>query len=82
MDSTNLISTLENQVRVIYKEDMKKDDYHVLYYILNILHAENNCPINPNFNINSYQMQYIQNMKNDIFINKLQILSYLNTFII
>ena len=71
VDSTNLISTLENQVRVIYKKDMKKDDYHVLYYILNILHAENNCPINPNFNINSYQMQYIQNMKNDNYMYNL-----------
>ena len=31
VDSTNLISTLEKQVREIYKKDMKKDEYHFLY---------------------------------------------------
>ena len=69
VDSTNLISTLENQVRAIYNKNMKKDEYHALYYILELLHSENNCPINPNFDINSYNNQKsIENMKNENFM--------------
>ena len=68
VDSTNLISTLENQVRAIYHKDMKKDDYHILYYLLDMLHLENNCPINSNFDINSYKNQNMQNMKNDNYM--------------
>ena len=68
VDSSNLISTLENQVRAIYHKDMKRDDYHALYYFLDMLHIENNCPINPNFDINSYKIQSMQNMKNDNYM--------------
>jgi len=71
VDSTNLISILENQVRVIYNKDMRKDDYHALYYLLDILHLENNCPITPNFDISSYQNQYMQNMKNENYMYNL-----------
>ena len=65
VDSTNLISTLENQVREIYNKEIIKDDYHFLKYFLKMLHLENNCPNNPEFNINSYNNQTIENIKND-----------------
>ena len=68
VDSTNLISTLENQVRAIYHKDMKKDEFHFLYYFLDMLHLENNCPINPYFDINSYKNQILKNMKNDNYM--------------
>ena len=65
VDSTNLILTLENQVRELYNKDIIKDDYHFLKYFLKMLHLENNCPNNPKFNISSYSNQTIENMKND-----------------
>ena len=65
VDSTNLISTLEKQVREIYKKVMKKDEYHFLKYFLIMLHLENNCPNNPEFDINSYNNKTIENIKND-----------------
>ena len=68
VDSTNLISTLQKKVREIYKKDMKKDEYHFLYYLLNMLHLENNCPNNPKFDINSYRNLTIGNIKNDYYM--------------
>jgi len=65
VDSTNLILTLQNQVRKIYNNYMKKDEYHFLYYFLNILHLENNCPNNPEFDIKSYNNKTIKNAKNN-----------------
>ena len=44
---------------------MKKGEYYILYYFLDMLHLENNCPINPNFDINSYKIQCMQNLKNE-----------------
>ena len=64
-NSTFLISTFENQIRIIYKNNMEKGEYYILYYFLHLLHLENNCPINPNFDINSYKIQCIQNLKNE-----------------
>ena len=33
-----------------------------------MLHLENNCPINPYFDINSYKNQILKNMKNDNYM--------------
>lgn len=71
--STNLLLALEEQVKKIYKKDMKKDVYHFLFYLLDILHIENNCSNKSNIDIDEYKnnQKAIQNMKNDKYMYQL-----------
>jgi hypothetical protein len=42
-----------------------------LHYLLELLHLENNCAINPNFNIQLYENQIYQNKNNDNMVYNL-----------
>ena len=71
IDSTNIIFHFENKTRMIYNKNIIKDPYHFLFYFLNILHFENNSPLNPNFDMNIYQNQMFQTLTNDDMMLKL-----------
>lgn len=70
VDSTNLIFHFQNKFKQIYNKEMKNDPYHFYYYFLELLHFENNTPQNPNYNIDNYKNQTIENMKNDSYMLK------------
>ena len=46
-DSNNFILHYYNKLPIVYKGDKQKDPYHFLYYLLDLIHLENNC-LNPN----------------------------------
>ena len=71
VDSTKIIFHFRNKSQQIYNKDIAKDPFHFLYYLLELLHLENNCPINPNYNIDLYKNQIFQNKTNDNEIYKL-----------
>ena len=70
VDSTNLIFHFQNKVKSIYKKEIINDPYHFFYYFLELLHFENNTPLNPNYDINNYKNQSLENMKDDKFMLK------------
>ena len=65
IDSTNVIFHFSNRVKKVYKKDIKKDPFHFLYYFLELLHLENNSPLNSNFDLIVYNNQIRQNLNND-----------------
>ena len=71
IDSTNIIFHFENKTKMLYNKDIKKDPYHFLFYFLNLLHFENNSPINPNFDMNTYTNQQFHTLTNDNMMLKL-----------
>ena len=71
VDSSNIIFHFRNKSQQIYNKVITKDAYHFLHYLLELLHLENNCPINPNFNIHLYENQIFQNKNNDNMIYNL-----------
>ena len=60
IDSTNIIFHYKNKMNSLYNKEVTKDPYHFLFYFLELLHCENNSPVNQNFDIN----QYKNNIKN------------------
>jgi ubiquitin C-terminal hydrolase len=67
IDSTNLIFHFKNKMNSLYNKDIKKDPYHFLFYFLELLHCENNSPVNINYDINKYKkdIKNIGNQQND-----------------
>lgn len=62
IDSTNLIFHYKNKIYSLYNKEIAKDPYHFLFYFLELLHCENNSPVNKNYDIN----QYKNNIKNSL----------------
>jgi hypothetical protein len=71
VDSTNIIFHFRNKSQQIYNKTIKKDAFHFLHYLLELLHLENNCAFNPNFNTQIYENQIYQNKNNDNMVYKL-----------
>ena len=65
VDSSNIIFHFRNKSQQIYNKVITKDAFHFMHYLLELLHLENNCPINPNFNTYLYENQILQNKNND-----------------
>jgi len=65
VDSTGLITQFQNKSKMIYEKELDNDPYHFLFYFLEILHLENNAPLNPNYDIKKYINPPIENMRND-----------------
>lgn len=69
IDSTNFILLFQNKFQSIYgNKELKKDPYHSYFYFLELLHLENNCPQNKNYDINLYKNISIQYMINDNYM--------------
>ena len=70
IDSTDIIIHLENKIRELYKKDFQKDPFHFFFYFLDLLHFENNAPLDPNYDKNSYQKKIIDHCKDDNLVFK------------
>ena len=66
-DSSNLINTFNFRAKNILNKEIQKDAYHFLSYFLELIHLENNNPININC---SYQPT-LEQMKNQNYIYNL-----------
>ena len=66
LDSSQLIKDFEASIQKIFKKNINKDPYHFLYYFLEILHYENNFPIESNINSADYKKKLKDNISNDI----------------
>jgi hypothetical protein len=75
-DSSNFILHYNNYLKIFYKRQIIQDPCDFIYYLLEILHFENNNPSNPNLNedmINK-DLQSRQNLVNmyNIYTNYFQ----------
>ena len=69
VDSSNFILNYNNKYKSVYNKNKLYDDpYHFLFYLIDFIHAENNNPPNPNFNINILGNRKIEELKNDNFM--------------
>lgn len=66
LDSSQLIKDFEINIQNIFHKNINKDPYHFLYYFLEILHYENNFPIESNINSANYKKELMKNISNDI----------------
>ena len=66
-DSTNLIFQYVNK----YELGNKKDPYHFLFYLIEILHQENNTMLNSNYNYSILSNQSIENRRNKDYMRNL-----------
>ena len=68
-DSTDLILNYFNKVKMIHKEKIE-NSIEFLYYLIQLIHYENNCPPNPNQNMNSINnLPIIQKMDDEFVRN-------------
>ena len=65
LDSSKIILDFSAKTNDIWHKEISYDPYHFLYYLLEILHLENNLPNNPNFNTLLYGQLLRNNIKND-----------------
>ena len=69
VDSTNFILNYNNKYKSSYKTNKLYDDpYHFLFYLVDLIHAENNYQPNPNFNMNFLLNRTLEEKKNDDFM--------------
>lgn len=69
VDSSNFILNYNNKYSTIYKGmKLYEDPYHFLFYLIDLIHLENNFPPNPNFNLNILETQTIDNLRNDDYM--------------
>ena len=70
--SADLIQYYIKRANMLYPNEQnnpfKGDPYHFLYYLLEILHFENNIPKDPSYNINQLYNQNIFNQQNDDYM--------------
>ena len=66
-DSSNLINTFNIGAKNILNKEIQKDSYHFLSYFLELIHFENNNPIN----INCFYQPTLEQMKNQDYIYNL-----------
>ena len=70
--SADLIQYYIKRANMLYPNEQnnpfKGDPYHFLYYLLEILHFENNIPKDPSYNINQLYNQNILNQQNDDYM--------------
>ena len=70
-DSSNIILHFNNKFKSVYNKQIQQDPYHFFFYFLDLLHLENNFPINPNYDINVYINQNIFNKRNNNYMYNL-----------
>lgn len=70
-DSSYLIPIFEQKYFSLKNKELERDPYHFLFYFLEIIHSENNNPINPNFDSSEINNPSIQNMQNDNYMYNL-----------
>ena len=69
VDSYNFILNYNNKYKSVYNNNKLHDDpYHFLFFLIDLIHVENNYPPNPNFNLNLLQNRKIEELKNDNFM--------------
>ena len=73
-DSSNLILNFNNKMQVKNYNKNEPDPYHFLFYLLMILHEENNYPMNPNYDKNKLinQNENDKNVMRNVFTEFLQ----------
>ena len=72
VDSTNFILNYNNKYKSSYpKNSVYYDPYHFLFFLIDLIHAENNIQPNPNFNFNILLNHSLDEKKNDIFMYNL-----------
>ena len=74
LDSTQLINDFDFKSKIYCNKEIKKDPFHFLYYLLEILHLEMNVPKNCNFNKDLYNKLLYDNIHSDnnmfnLFVN-------------
>ena len=62
LDSTQLINDFDFKSKIYCNKEIKKDPFHFLYYLLEILHLEMNVPKNCNFNKDLYNKLVYDNI--------------------
>ena len=68
-DSSNFILNYNNKYKSVYNNSkLYNDPYHFLFYLIELIHAENNNPPNPNFNLNILEKRKLEELKNDDFM--------------
>lgn len=65
LDSTKTILDFDVKTNYMWHKIIGKDPYHFFYYLLELLHLENNNPRNPFFNAMEYQQSIANNIHND-----------------
>ena len=69
VDSSNFILNYNNKYKYAYSKNKLYDDpYHFLFYLIDLIHAENNYPPNPNFNLSLLENRKMEELKNDDFM--------------
>ena len=68
VDSSNIIISSDSLSKSFLKKVIKEDPYHFLIIFLELLHIENNRPINPNFDKSIVNHPSIEQMKNKNFM--------------
>lgn len=63
-DSSNFIINYINIYKNKYGNNIPKDPYHFLFYLMDIVHSENNYPNNPNYDLSILQTQNLQTKRN------------------
>ena len=75
-DSSNFILNFNNKYKSIYpNKTLFNDSYHFFFYLVDLIHMENNCPNNPNFDFKTLDNHDIAELKNDNFM-----LNFFRTF--
>lgn len=65
-DTSKIIQNFDKISQNMFKKNIPQDPFHFLHYFLNILHCENNCPKNTNFNKTLYHTKIKENICSDI----------------
>ena len=65
LDSTKLILDFQAKIQELYHKNIAKDPFHFLFYFLDILHYESNMPMNPHFDLNTYNQLLFNNLHSD-----------------
>jgi hypothetical protein len=66
-DSSNFVIQYLNKHNIYSQQD----PYHFLFYLIQILHDENNCPMNLNYNATILNTQSIENRRNKTYMRNL-----------
>ena len=71
VDSTNIINRFYDKGLSVWNKNIKKDLYRFIYYFLELIHLENNNPMNPSYDASIINNQSIDNMRNHDYMYNL-----------
>jgi hypothetical protein len=70
-DSSNTILHFINKFKTLYGREIESNPIDFINYFLELLHFENNCPLNMNYDTNQLNSLNLQNRRNNTYVYNL-----------